>query len=639
MCTGGELLRNCSVMSTPGHSYSYITEKADAVSPSPISSPRVHSKYDDELVNLVVENQIYRISKILLSQSAHFAAILSSHPSGQDIPIIGVSTPELEGFLEVLHARQVEARLRLQPVEWGDALHLATKWGFSAIRKHVITEIDVQCVDQAPLDRFELALKCRVPQWLQPVYHTLCARNEHITAEEGRRLGYERLTAICRIREILRGKSKTDSTDDQCKRCDNCAYAKRLCRFPLEASGEDALEWINKVEHLEVSFREEEEEIEVIVSIPSTETAPENANKQGPKIKELMAATNVGDGIDSTLPVPLQYQTKAMQDQFDMTTEAYIEATRPQTPIIIDVGDPCISTQTATIEEPVQVMAFSEERGRMPLIVPVSQMDTQSVPDTANGIYTGSGMWRALAHLLSQSTESGGCAPWIKGPPSVMSTHGENMEPPPTMERTPLDAVQDQNSSISERRVEAIRIEDLSTFVGTSNTRRKLAKLGVALPAESALLKPPTLAEKYDETTQSNADKPEQLCDICFKPNMLETGNACEPCRGMMECVVCLRLTNAIDQATQMCTSCRNKARRAAESARIAVEAVGDYLNATLNSPAPPITATVQSTNVLRDSMTSTNHTGPWSQNLTTTLRLPFSSNTSFQTVSLKEVL
>ncbi|KAG8988606.1 hypothetical protein FRB94_000568 [Tulasnella sp. JGI-2019a] len=340
-------------MSTPDPSWNALATEtqADVVLTTPLWSPQVHPKYNDELVGLIigrkVENRIYRVSKLILSQSAPFSAVLRSYLGGQLVSLTSVSTSEFESFLEVLHARQIEAPLRLQPAEWSDALYLSTRWGFSAVREHVIAEIEDQCDDQGPLDRFELALKCRVSQWLRPVYHALCSRNEHITAEEGRRLGYERLTAICRIREVLRGKSQPNSINDQCWRCEYC-YTNRPCRFPLEASGEDTLEWIDKAEHLQASFDGMEEEIGVAISAPLPRIVPENPDKRDSAITASIPVRNIGDSVETIPSIPLRSQAEDMQVAFNMVTEV----PRPSPPIIVISGDPYTSTQTALSRSP-----------------------------------------------------------------------------------------------------------------------------------------------------------------------------------------------------------------------------------------------------------------------------------------------
>ncbi|KAG8944117.1 hypothetical protein FRC04_002155 [Tulasnella sp. 424] len=56
-------------------------------------------------------------------------------------------------------------------------------------------------IAQDPLDRIQLADQCGLSEWLYPAYAKLCARDASLTAEEGRRLGFERYAALSRIRE------------------------------------------------------------------------------------------------------------------------------------------------------------------------------------------------------------------------------------------------------------------------------------------------------------------------------------------------------------------------------------------------------------------------------------------------------
>lgn len=44
---------------------------------------------------------------------------------------------------------------------------------------------------------------CAVPQWVRPAYDAICRRPESLSPDEGRRLGWDRYAAICRIREDL----------------------------------------------------------------------------------------------------------------------------------------------------------------------------------------------------------------------------------------------------------------------------------------------------------------------------------------------------------------------------------------------------------------------------------------------------
>ncbi|KAG8870565.1 hypothetical protein FRB97_009647 [Tulasnella sp. 331] len=239
----------------------------------------MHHKYYDELIDLAVGDATYRVSKSLLCQSTSFSEAIGSHPGGQPISPIGVTVFEMDSLLDVLHARQTEAPLQLTIQEWGSALHLATKWGFVSVREHIIKHIESNFEDQEALDRFELAMKCHVPQWLHPAYDTLCTRSEHITADEGRRLGYERLTAICKIREIFRSESRKAVADGRCGECKACrgieCYGgvgstisrRKPCKSPPGVAKINALQWISEDEHLKAYFPEVEKDIAVAFSI------------------------------------------------------------------------------------------------------------------------------------------------------------------------------------------------------------------------------------------------------------------------------------------------------------------------------------------------------------------------------------
>lgn len=94
------------------------------------------------------------------------------------------------------------------------ALHLATMWTFDSARVFILRHIEKHFATQDPLDYIDVAMKCRVGNWLQPAFQRLCERQGSLTAEEGARLGFTRFAAICRIRE---GKGKGN-----CGRCDPC---------------------------------------------------------------------------------------------------------------------------------------------------------------------------------------------------------------------------------------------------------------------------------------------------------------------------------------------------------------------------------------------------------------------------------
>ncbi|KAG9031805.1 hypothetical protein FRB95_002297 [Tulasnella sp. JGI-2019a] len=524
-----------------------VESEETAVSPVLVSTPQVHSKYDDELVSLVAEDQIYRISKILLSQSPRFSTVLGSYSGGQPMFRVDASISEIESFLEVLHARQTEARLRLQPGEWGDALYLSTKWGFSTIRDHVIKQIEVQCEDQGILERFEIALKCQVPQWLRNVYHTLCARNEHITAEEGRRLGYERLTAICRIREILRGEARPNSKDERCRRCNNCTFYMELpCRYPLEASGASALQWIDKEEHLGVSsYDDEEGGAAVVVTSLSNATDSEGTNTHTSTIKDVANIRSGSEEAASAIPIA---QMEPIVDQFSMATDAYIEVSQLTTPIPIDKGDPLTSAQRGGIAS----TTFGDESEVTRSIISVARVGAAGgVSGTESGVYIGT--THPSAHsiidssdLYSRPTALGEGVPLKEGFLSMISASEEGVESPPIMMKTQLDATQTSYYPINDHHFDAGCMESITIRP----------------------FKPATLAAK-GSANQGRSKNIGMQCSFCLQTKPKVKGNplACKPCRRIQktkQCAVCRKFKTNVQLETQTCKPCRKQARAAA---------------------------------------------------------------------------
>ncbi|KAG9027742.1 hypothetical protein FS837_004183, partial [Tulasnella sp. UAMH 9824] len=60
---------------------------------------------------------------------------------------------------------------------------------------------NIDSLAQDPLSRIQMADECGIKEWFHPAYAKLCARKAPLTAEEGRILGFERYTALWRIRE------------------------------------------------------------------------------------------------------------------------------------------------------------------------------------------------------------------------------------------------------------------------------------------------------------------------------------------------------------------------------------------------------------------------------------------------------
>ncbi|KAG8895973.1 hypothetical protein FRB99_000234, partial [Tulasnella sp. 403] len=125
------------------------------------------------------------------------------------ITLANITASEMESFLDITTARVIIGSPSLSLSGWSAALHLATMWDFERIRAYAISQIDDNYDHQDPLDRIDLAEKCRVAKWLHPAYVKLCERAEPMTGVDGRRLGYDRFAAICKIREMKKPGNAT----------------------------------------------------------------------------------------------------------------------------------------------------------------------------------------------------------------------------------------------------------------------------------------------------------------------------------------------------------------------------------------------------------------------------------------------
>ena len=90
------------------------------------------------------------------------------------------------------------------------ALKLATEWSFDNVRDYAINQIEQQCHGRNAFARLAIADGFNVEEWKLPAYVAICKRKESLTAKEGRQLGFERFSALCRIREKLAARKNSE---------------------------------------------------------------------------------------------------------------------------------------------------------------------------------------------------------------------------------------------------------------------------------------------------------------------------------------------------------------------------------------------------------------------------------------------
>jgi len=171
-----------------------------------------------------VENTLYRVPRHLLRrESTYFEDRLLEDAGkfGDDaggtmdacpIEVPGVTVFEMDSLLSVWDASPFDNLLDILDISgWAAVLNLSTQWSFDRIRTYAIKLFDTLFVDQDPIDRLDLCFTAKLTQWARPAYDRLCRRKEHLTADEGPKLGWERFAAISRIREqMARGELKPE---------------------------------------------------------------------------------------------------------------------------------------------------------------------------------------------------------------------------------------------------------------------------------------------------------------------------------------------------------------------------------------------------------------------------------------------
>jgi hypothetical protein len=145
---------------------------------------------DDEMIEICVEERIFRISSFLLTrQSSYFKNLFEDRDDIYEPLVLdgeGITAAEFESLLHVLDPHPSGGAKPSSSNEWKDALKLASKWDFLQSRATAIEKLEGFDLD--PLERLQLAAEYRISHWFVDAYVTLCQRPEALSADEVRTL-------------------------------------------------------------------------------------------------------------------------------------------------------------------------------------------------------------------------------------------------------------------------------------------------------------------------------------------------------------------------------------------------------------------------------------------------------------------
>ncbi|KAH7338076.1 hypothetical protein B0J17DRAFT_660678 [Rhizoctonia solani] len=195
-----------------------------------------HCKFyleDAQLVVLQVEDTLFRVHKRLLLKSETFSDMFKV-PKGtddekeegtSDHPIVlkGVAASDFEALLATLYASyhpthpgQIAPGLENSVLL--AAFRLVHMWNFSDLRVYLLPVVEGALGD---IDRILFAREFDVQSWLAPAHKNLCQRPEPLTIEEAKKLGFDSLLLISRMREMFRPPGVASASTMIC--CQSCA--------------------------------------------------------------------------------------------------------------------------------------------------------------------------------------------------------------------------------------------------------------------------------------------------------------------------------------------------------------------------------------------------------------------------------
>lgn len=163
-----------------------------------------HPRYcDRRAIFLLIGGTIYSIPLRLASK--HLVDMTEDAGAGESLegplPLENISTHETESLLNVINASWVGGKPELTDKDWAAALYAATELDFTLYRQHIINVMADQVRGMEAFEVLDLASRCQVEEWRSWVFQELCVRPKPLTADQGRKLGFQTLVTICSIRE------------------------------------------------------------------------------------------------------------------------------------------------------------------------------------------------------------------------------------------------------------------------------------------------------------------------------------------------------------------------------------------------------------------------------------------------------
>ncbi|KAG8682725.1 hypothetical protein FRC11_014490 [Ceratobasidium sp. 423] len=244
-------------------------------------------------IELKVNNTIFKSHKHLLNDFGRLREMIKGmerYNSG--MPCITIYRDErgvedFKNMFKVLYASLVKGPFEFDGPTLVSALRIATAYEYPELRKFSIDKLGASSL--TPLQRIQLAREFDLTAWDESAFHELATRDEPITKEEAKGLGFEKFEELAKAREEEKRKKGVEEErvrrgEEERKKKEEEAQRQREEEERKKREEEERVrreeEERKKHEEEERKKREEEERVKKEAEEKAKQEAEEKAKKE-----------------------------------------------------------------------------------------------------------------------------------------------------------------------------------------------------------------------------------------------------------------------------------------------------------------------------------------------------------------------
>ncbi|CAE6403278.1 unnamed protein product [Rhizoctonia solani] len=150
-------------------------------------------------IHISVNGKLFETHKYLIKRFRGLKTLLNEKPFQINVQRDDVSAEDFAEMFKVLYASIITGPFEFTPNALVSTLRIATIYEHLALREYCIRYLETLELDA--VKRIEIAREFHLPEWEEPAYHELGARDEPITREEAKIIGLDAFVCIAEMRE------------------------------------------------------------------------------------------------------------------------------------------------------------------------------------------------------------------------------------------------------------------------------------------------------------------------------------------------------------------------------------------------------------------------------------------------------